>query len=70
MNNFLPFALGLSTALGLGLAVHTANNFNQQDKCYEARKAYILEGTQKHTLVQHRTFFGETYACLPTNELS
>ena len=70
MNNFLPFVLGMTTALGLGLAVHTANNFNQQEKCYQARRAYLIKGTTKHTLVQHMTFFGETYACLPLNELS
>ena len=70
MNNFLPFALGMSTALGLGLAVHTANNFNQQEKCYQARQDYLIKGSVRHTMVQHRTFFGETYACLPTNELS
>ena len=70
MNTLLPFALGMTTALGLGLAVHTANNFNQQEKCYQARRTYLIKGSTKHTLVQHRTFFGETYACLPMNELS
>lgn len=61
-----PFALGMGVALLVGVIVQKAQNFQEQESCYRHYSHSKLEGGPKtHTLIEHRSFFGETYYCLP-----
>lgn len=68
--NLTPFALGMGFALLVGLIGQQAQNFQEQERCHDHYAHTKLEGGPKsHTLLQHRSFFGETFYCVPLYEV-
>jgi len=53
-----------------GLVGQQAQNFQEQERCHAHYAHTKLEGGPKtHTLLQHRSFFGETFYCVPLYEV-
>lgn len=68
--NLTPFAFGIAVALMTGLVGQQAQNFQEQERCHAHYAHTKLEGGPKtHTLLQHRSFFGETFYCVPLYEV-
>lgn len=68
--NLTPFAFGMGFALLVGFVGQQAQNFQEQERCHDHYAHTKLEGGPKsYTLLQHRSFFGETFYCVPLYEV-